>query len=68
MTITFSLKITSVNRLLLYVDEDGNTYNDLITKLTFIMRVLMMIIQRQYMVPVLSLPNRRLIRINPLMN
>ena len=35
MTITYSFKITGINRLLLYVDEDGNTYNDLITKINF---------------------------------
>ncbi len=35
MTITYSFKITSINRLLLYVDEENNTYNNLITKINF---------------------------------
>jgi len=35
MTVTYSFKITSVNRLILYVDEDGNEFNDVITKINF---------------------------------
>lgn len=35
MTITFSFKISSVNRLILYVDENNNNYNNLITKINF---------------------------------
>jgi len=35
MTITYSFKITSVNRLILYVDEDGNEFNNVITKINF---------------------------------
>jgi len=33
--ITYSFKITSVNRLILYVDEDGNEFNNVITKINF---------------------------------
>ena len=35
MTVTYSFKITSVNRLILYVDEDGNEFNNVITKIIF---------------------------------
>ena len=35
MTITYSFKITSVNRLILYVDEENNEYNNLITKINY---------------------------------
>ena len=35
MTITYSFKITSINRLILYVDEENNEYNNLITKINF---------------------------------
>ena len=35
MTVAFSFKITSVNRLILNVDEENNTYNNLITKINF---------------------------------
>jgi len=35
MTVTYSFKITSVNRLILYVDEDGNEFNNVITKINF---------------------------------
>ena len=31
MTITYSFKITSINRLLLYIDENDNRYENLIT-------------------------------------
>jgi len=33
--ITYPFKITSVNRLILYVDEDGNEFNNVITKINF---------------------------------
>ena len=35
MTITFSFKISSVNKLLYYADEDGNTYENLISKIDY---------------------------------
>ena len=35
MTITYNFKITSVNRLTLYVDEEGNEYTNVITKINF---------------------------------
>ena len=35
MTITYSFKITGINKLPFYVDEDNNRYDDLITKIDF---------------------------------
>ena len=35
MTITYSFKITSINRLPLYTDENNNDYINLITKINF---------------------------------
>ena len=35
MTITYSFKITSINRLLLYIDENDNRYENLITKINY---------------------------------
>lgn len=35
MTITYSFKITSVNRLILYIDEEDNRYENLITKINY---------------------------------
>ena len=35
MTITYSFKISSVNKLLYYADEDGNTYENLISKIDY---------------------------------
>jgi len=35
MTITYSFKISSVNILLYYADEDGNTYENLISKIDY---------------------------------
>ena len=33
--ITYSFKITNVNRLLVYIDEDNNTFENLITKIHY---------------------------------
>ena len=33
MTINYTFKISSINRLVLYIDENDNTYNNLITKI-----------------------------------
>ena len=33
--ITYSFKITSINRLILYIDEEGNRYENLITKINY---------------------------------
>jgi hypothetical protein len=35
MTITYCFKISSVNKLTYYVDEEGNTYNNLISKINY---------------------------------
>ena len=35
MTITYTFKITSVNRLILYIDEDQNEFHNVITKINF---------------------------------
>ena len=35
MTINYTFKITSVNRLTLYIDEENNEYTNLITKINF---------------------------------
>lgn len=35
MTIDYSFKITGLNKLLLYIDEEGNQYNNVITKINF---------------------------------
>ena len=35
MSITYSFEITSINRLVLYIDEDGNRFDNLITKIHF---------------------------------
>ena len=35
MTITYSFKITGINKLSFYVDEDNNRYDDLKTKIDF---------------------------------
>jgi hypothetical protein len=35
MTITYSFKITAINRLLIYVDEDGNSFENVITKIHY---------------------------------
>jgi hypothetical protein len=35
MTINYSFKITSINRLVLYIDEEGNRYDNLITKINY---------------------------------
>jgi len=35
MTINYSFKITSCNRLILYIDEEGNRYDNLITKINY---------------------------------
>ena len=35
MTITYTFKITSVNRLTLYIDEENNEYTNVITKINY---------------------------------
>jgi len=35
MTITYSFKITYVNKLVYYVDEEGNTHESLLSKINF---------------------------------
>ena len=35
MTITYTYKITSLNKLLFYVDEDNNEYHNLITRVHY---------------------------------
>ena len=35
MTITYSFKILSINKLSSYVDEENNTYTDVITKINY---------------------------------
>ena len=35
MTITYSFKITAINRLLIYIDEDGNSFENVITKIHY---------------------------------
>jgi hypothetical protein len=35
MSITYSFKISSINKLLYYADEDGNTYENLISKINY---------------------------------
>ena len=35
MTINYTFKISSVNRLVLYIDENDNTYNNLVTKINY---------------------------------
>ena len=35
MTINYTFKITSVNRLTLYIDEENNEYTNLITKINY---------------------------------
>jgi len=35
MTITYSFKISSVNKLTYYADEEGNTYENLISKIDY---------------------------------
>jgi hypothetical protein len=35
MTINYSFKITSCNRLILYIDEDNQRYENLITKINY---------------------------------
>ena len=35
MTINYTFKISSINRLVLYIDENDNTYNNLITKINY---------------------------------
>ena len=35
MTITYSFKITGINKLTLYVDENNNRFENLITKIDF---------------------------------
>ena len=35
MTITYSFKITSCNRLIIYIDEEDNRYDNLITKINY---------------------------------
>ncbi len=35
MTITYCFKISSINRLTLYVDEEGNTYENVISKINY---------------------------------
>ena len=35
MSITYSFKITSVNRQPLFIDQDGNRFDNVITKINF---------------------------------
>ena len=35
MTITYNFKISSINKLLYYADEEGNTYENLISKINY---------------------------------
>ena len=35
MTIIYSFKITSMNRLPFYIDDNGNRYNNLITRINY---------------------------------
>jgi len=35
MTITYTFKITSVNKLTLYIDEENNEYTNVITKINY---------------------------------
>ena len=35
MTITYSFKITAINRLLIYLDEDGNSFENVIAKIHY---------------------------------